>query len=242
MKTKKDPATRESATKSPVKLPAKPKPRAAPLAKAKPAAAPAAGARRSGLSRDKILAVATKMFAEYGFAAISIRDIAGACGVSIPSIYHFFDDKDTLYVRCYEQIFRAASAELHAVMMRAEPGHDRVREFTIGLCDLLLNNHDFRRLFQRELLREERRTIDQLTTHHFHDEFKLLTKEIASLTGDKQAMDRAFSIYALVFGLIQMRRIGELAGMSKSIALTPQHLASHVLGIVLPEVWGAKKA
>lgn len=198
--------------------------------------APAAASRRSGLSRDKILMVATRMFAEYGFAAISIRDIAGACGISIPSIYHFFDDKDTLYVRCYEHIFRAASENLHQVMLGVEPGQPRVREFTVGLCDLLLNNHDFRRLFQRELLREERRTIDQLTTHHFRDEFRMLTKEIATLTGEKNAMDRAFSIYALVFGLIQMRRIGELAGMSKSIALTPQHLADHVLAIVLPEV------
>lgn len=203
---------------------------------AEPAAEARPAVRRSGLSRDKILNVATRMFAEHGFAAISIRDIAGACGISIPSIYHFFDDKDTLYIRCYEHIFRAASAELHAVMMRAEPGRDRIRDFTIGLCDLLLNNHDFRRLFQRELLREERRTIDQLTTHHFRDEFKLLTKELTALTGEKHAMDRAFSIYALVFGLIQMRRIGELAGMSKSIMITPQHLAQHVLAILLPEI------
>ena len=197
------------------------------------------GSRRSGMSREKILTVATRMFAEYGFAAISIRDIAGACGISIPSIYHFFDDKDTLYVRCYEHIFREASAELHKVMIGVEPGQPRVQRFTVALCELLLNNHDFRRLFQRELLREERRTIDQLTTHHFRDEFKMLTKEIALLTGEKQAMDRAFSIYALVFGLIQMRRIGELAGMSKSIMITPQHLAEHVLAIILPEVkWG----
>lgn len=199
-------------------------------------AVPAASSRRSGLSRDKILMVATRMFAEYGFAAISIRDIAGACGISIPSIYHFFDDKDTLYVRCYEHIFRTASENLHQVMLNVEPGQASVQKFTVALCDLFLNNHDLRRLFQRELLREERRTIDQLTTHHFRDEFRSLTKEIASLSGNKNAMDRAFSIYALVFGLIQMRRIGELAGMSKSIALTPQHLADHVLAIVLPEV------
>lgn len=201
----------------------------------KKSAAPAP-VRRASFSRDKILTIATRMFAERGFAAISIRDIAGACGISIPSIYHFFGDKESLYTSCYEYTFKGVAQQIALIFTQPISSQARVKEFTIALCDAFISNHDFRRLLQREILREERRAIDQLTTHHFSNEFAQLTGEIAKLRGQTGAVDHAFSIYALAFGLIQLRRIGELAGMNKSIANDPKRLAEHVLGIVLPNL------
>lgn len=190
---------------------------------------------RVGYSKDKILAVATRMFSERGFAAISIRDIAGECGISIPSIYHFFGDKENLYLQCCDYIFTEAAAHLRSSLTPSPSSRVRVKRFTVALCEVLLENHVFRRLLQRELLREERRSIDQLTTHHFRDEFTSLAVDIANLAGEKHAMNRTFSIYAMAFGLIQLQRIGELAGMSKAIAESPKALAQHILSIVLPE-------
>ena len=194
---------------------------------------------RGGLSKDRILAVATRMFSERGFSAISIRDIAGECGISIPSIYHFYGDKESLYHACYQATFEAAAATLRGAFSDGDSPEQQVRRFAEKLCQIFLENHDFRRLLQRELLREERRHIDELTTHHFQHEFRMLTENIALLVGPGAALERAFSIYALTFGLIQLRRIGELAGMDKSIAQSPASLADHVLQIVLPDCTAA---
>lgn len=188
----------------------------------------------AGQTRQRVLEAATRLFAERGFAAISMRDIADECGANLPSIYHYFGDKGRLYDACYRATFEQAAEVLHVAISRAATPRQRIEDFTVQLCGILLDNHDFRRLLQREFLREERRRITSLTTHHFQREFRLLTQSIAELYGEPQAMERCFAIYGLALGLLQMRRIGELAGMDREIARTPQSLARYVLSIVLP--------
>lgn len=46
--------------------------------------------------RDTILAQAAKLFAEQGYTATSMNDIAAACGVSKAGLYHYWRDKREL--------------------------------------------------------------------------------------------------------------------------------------------------
>src|SRR5687767_13850130 len=50
-------------------------------------------ALRAPSRRDEIVAVATQLFAEKGFAATSTRDIADACGLLAGSLYSHFKSK-----------------------------------------------------------------------------------------------------------------------------------------------------
>lgn len=46
--------------------------------------------------RDDILAAAARLFAEHGFSATSMNQVAEACGVAKPTLYHYFNDKQEL--------------------------------------------------------------------------------------------------------------------------------------------------
>ena len=46
--------------------------------------------------RDEILARAAELFAESGYPGTSMNEVAGACGVTKPALYHYFRDKDAL--------------------------------------------------------------------------------------------------------------------------------------------------
>lgn len=46
--------------------------------------------------REDILAAAARLFAEQGFSATSMNQVAEACGVAKPTIYHYFQDKQDL--------------------------------------------------------------------------------------------------------------------------------------------------
>lgn len=48
-------------------------------------------------TREYILSVATRLFSERGFANVSIRDICEAAGVTPPTIYYYFGNKDHLF-------------------------------------------------------------------------------------------------------------------------------------------------
>jgi len=46
--------------------------------------------------REDILAAAARLFAEQGFPATSMNQVAEACGVAKPTLYHYFQDKQDL--------------------------------------------------------------------------------------------------------------------------------------------------
>ncbi len=52
---------------------------------------------RDTTTREYILSVAAQLFSERGFANVSIRDICDSAGVTPPTIYYYFGNKDRLF-------------------------------------------------------------------------------------------------------------------------------------------------
>jgi AcrR family transcriptional regulator len=52
--------------------------------------------RKRPSRRDELLAVAAQLFAERGFAGVTVDDIGAAAGVSGPALYHHFDSKEAM--------------------------------------------------------------------------------------------------------------------------------------------------
>ena len=53
-------------------------------------------------NKDKIIRVAIDLFSAKGFKGTSIRDIASAMGMSISNIYHYFGNKEGLWLAILE--------------------------------------------------------------------------------------------------------------------------------------------
>jgi AcrR family transcriptional regulator len=51
----------------------------------------------SQTTREQIIAVAADLFSARGFANVSIRDVCNAAGITAPTIYHYFGNKDRLF-------------------------------------------------------------------------------------------------------------------------------------------------
>lgn len=70
------------------------------------------------LLRDEILTATERLLLRTGSAqAVSIRDVADAVGVTPPSIYRHFQDKDSLIAEVSAQHFAAFDAELAAAIV-----------------------------------------------------------------------------------------------------------------------------
>jgi hypothetical protein len=52
--------------------------------------------RRAQQTRSKLLAIATEMFADRGYLATSLGDIAQAAGVSLATLYQYFSDRSDI--------------------------------------------------------------------------------------------------------------------------------------------------
>lgn len=68
----------------------------------------------------RLLEAAEELFAERGFAATSVRDLAEAAGVNVAAVNYYFGDKDSLYVETLRRAFRDQRA--------SDPGFETILE------------------------------------------------------------------------------------------------------------------
>lgn len=54
-------------------------------------------------TKERILQKAGELFAAHGYRAISMREIAAACSITKPAIYHYFQDKKHLYLEVLDR-------------------------------------------------------------------------------------------------------------------------------------------
>jgi AcrR family transcriptional regulator len=61
-------------------------------------------------TRARILQSAVALFAEHGLGSTSVRDVAGAAGVSLAMVGHYFGSKDDLYEACIGAMYAELAA------------------------------------------------------------------------------------------------------------------------------------
>ncbi len=86
--------------------------------------------------REQILARAAELFARQGYSATSMNQVAEACGVSKPSLYHYVRDKDRLLVEIAEGHVAKLNAlvdEVQRQPLAPEPRVRRLIEAFLGL-------------------------------------------------------------------------------------------------------------
>lgn len=70
-----------------------------------------------------MLGVAHGLFAERGYAAVTMDEVAAAVGVTKPLLYNYFGNKERLYIACMERAGDALFAMIEAaVRPAANPG------------------------------------------------------------------------------------------------------------------------
>jgi AcrR family transcriptional regulator len=74
---------------------------------------PTRRSREKAARRGQLLAAASRLFAERGFRAVSIEDLAADAGVSGPALYRHFDSKESiladLLINVSERLLREGS-------------------------------------------------------------------------------------------------------------------------------------
>ncbi|MCP2164939.1 transcriptional regulator, TetR family [Goodfellowiella coeruleoviolacea] len=97
-----------------------------------------------------MLAVAEQVFAEHGYLAASMDEIAERVGVSKPMLYEYFGSKEGLFVGCIER----ARAQLLAATERAVAGAatpaDALRRGLVAFFRFVAEHRRYWRLIRQE--------------------------------------------------------------------------------------------
>lgn len=71
---------------------------------------------RQSTARQRVLETALKRFTSEGYFNTSINDLVKASGVSIGSIYHHFDDKESIAKALYDELVTRMTSTLEGIV------------------------------------------------------------------------------------------------------------------------------
>jgi len=97
------------------------------------------------LTRTKVRQAATRLFAERGVGATSVRAIAQASGVTSATVHHYFGSKDALHRAVVDRMYvdlDALRKEISDALDKAEQGVDAVLEDAIRRLFRFAVEHD----------------------------------------------------------------------------------------------------
>ncbi|QBD77359.1 TetR/AcrR family transcriptional regulator [Ktedonosporobacter rubrisoli] len=113
-------------------------------------------------TRQMIMRVAYELFMQYGYRAVTTRQLAEACGLTQPALYHHFAEKQDLYLAVVSEEIAKIKAALERIVRRSEEVETGLRHIASFLLsrsryDLNLMLHDVR----YELSSDARLVLDE---------------------------------------------------------------------------------
>lgn len=76
--------------------------------------------------RDALAAACFRLFADHGYAATSMRQLASALGVSTGTLYHYFPDKSAILAHMFDAVVREDVGRFEALLLPDAPVEARV--------------------------------------------------------------------------------------------------------------------
>jgi TetR/AcrR family transcriptional regulator len=99
--------------------------------------------RNPAATRQKLLIAARREFAESGLAGARVDEIAARAGVNKQLVYHYFGDKDALYLAVLEWVYEEIRAQERKLNLEGLPPEKAIRKLIESSFDHLALHPDF---------------------------------------------------------------------------------------------------
>jgi len=129
-------------------------------------------------TKERVLAVAEKLFAEKGFHGASLRDIGGEVGIANASLLYHFPSKGKLYVAVLDRITESLSTVAGQVERAEMDDVARFELFYNAFYDWGMAHADYLRIVMREMMDNKDR-VDRIEKWHLTGVMGRMTKVIA---------------------------------------------------------------
>jgi TetR/AcrR family transcriptional regulator len=94
-------------------------------------------------TRNKLLTAARREFADRGLAGARVDDIAARAGVNKQLVYHYFGDKDALYLAVLEWVYEEIRAQERKLNLEGLPPERAIKKLIESSFDHLALHPDF---------------------------------------------------------------------------------------------------
>lgn len=99
--------------------------------------------------RERILCEAIRLFGRRGYSATSVREVVQAAGVTKPTLYYYFENKEALFVQCLETQLQGLAQLIDATLQSPGTHRERLATFLRVFVDGGLQQQDSVRLMAK---------------------------------------------------------------------------------------------
>jgi TetR/AcrR family transcriptional regulator len=99
--------------------------------------------RDPAATRKKLLTAARREFADSGLAGARVDEIAARAGVNKQLVYHYFGDKDALYLAVLEWVYEEIRAQERKLNLEGLPPDQAIKRLIEASFDHLATHPDF---------------------------------------------------------------------------------------------------
>ncbi|MFI1096589.1 TetR/AcrR family transcriptional regulator [Streptomyces sp. NPDC020917] len=137
------------------------------------------GAGAGAAVPERLLAEATRLFAERGYDRTSVQEIVEAAGVTKGALYHYFGSKDDLLHEIYGRVLRLQTERLDAIAGRGTDVRGRLAEAAADVVVTSIQNLDDTKIFFRSMhqLSPEKQKAVRAERRRYHETFRSLIEE-----------------------------------------------------------------
>ncbi|MER7397662.1 TetR/AcrR family transcriptional regulator [Streptomyces sp. NPDC000151] len=128
---------------------------------------------------QRLLATATRLFAEQGYDRTSVQEIVEAAGVTKGALYHYFGSKDDLLHEVYGRVLRLQQERLDRFAGADAPVEQRLRDAAADVVVTTIENLDDTKIFFRSMhqLSPEKDKQVRAERRRYHERFRALIEE-----------------------------------------------------------------
>ena len=180
--------------------------------------------------RGRIAEKAAELFAESGYAGVSMRMIAGKLGIKAASLYNHYPDKESLYFAALAHAFEKRFAAIEAAAISdKKSAEQRLTETLAVVGRATIDDPVSTRLLQRELLEADDRRLRELTETLFQEPFDRIVGLLEELDGKRNAATLSLYVTALIHGYFSLAPIWRYLTFDGPIPDTPEKLAGDLV-------------
>ncbi len=189
-------------------------------------------ARRTEDTRERLLETAIELFSDKGYNGVSLREIAGAVGITPPALYNHFPNKATLYRAAVAAAFEDKAQRLLEALEHPGTPAQRLAGFVRVAAREIRHSPAFRRLIDRELLDGDGERLAFLGEAVFA---RIQTPFMALLRDLNPECD-ALLLSEMVFGMLKQH--DDMGALHPHLALevpserTPEQVAALTLALL----------
>ena len=194
-------------------------------------------------AKERLLAAAEAIFADYGYVGASVRMICSRAGMNVAAVNYHFGDKERLYI---EAVKRAHSCSMKGMPVEnlAPPGTPPRQQLEGFIRGMVASMHTPARPSAMKLVMREMADPGKATGVVVDEFIRPLALHLKGILGEllphlpePQLLMTGFSVIAQCLYYRQNRPVSELIfGKDSMSGLTAEMVADHVVGFTLAAI------